>query len=494
MDRGKYPSVNPGLLLGLGEWERLINDHGLTLIDIISLSRDSNAASKLSQKVGKPADECLRYIDSVTSSMKTDIESLKMPSLKDKVATIHTGLPSVDQLLIGGIRTGSVTEVFGASGCGKSQFLLQIALESQKLLNSNELSGRSIIISTEAALETRRLHDMSVFRDLPSALEMVSYIYCHDVESQDHIIFTQLPAKLQSAPKGSIKVVLIDSISHHFRGDDSYINALEYLRTFLTQQEEELSDISVYLSMKPSFERMTQHFFKGNNAFRNRISKKYYLLTLYAHLANLAKTYNVAIVVSNQVSDSFDNTDQVDADVPEEELHYVLNFHSQVGSFSGWNAQSMDKSDTEVKKSMSSLGSQVLENGNIYKKRRLQEDLPPPWDEAKISESYRSKLHPKKKIPALGYTWSKLVTTKILLWKSYVPRIQTTQPSQIVFLDVGNSKHLTEGEQTEPSISVESWEVKRFAKVISNSNRFNLADTKNSVAFTISARGLNEAA
>lgn len=491
MDSGKYPSVKSGLLLEFGDWEKLISDHGLTLIDIISLSRDNNAAAKLSLKLGRSVDECLRYIHSVINSMKTSIESLKLTIFQETIDSISTGLPTLDELLQGGLRTGSITEVFGASGCGKSQFLLQIALEAQKLNLKTKDGGRSIIISTESALETRRLHDMSVSRDLPNALELVSYIYCHDVESQDHIIFTQLPAKLQSAPEGTIKVVLIDSISHHFRGDDSYINALEYLRTFLLQQEEKLSDVSVYLSLKSSFDRMTHQFFKGNNAFRNRISKKYYLLTLYVHLANIAKIHNVAIVVSNQVSDAFDNADLVDSDVSAEELHYVLNFHSQVGSFSGWDAQSMQKPEADSKKDVQPFNSQGLEPGHSYKKRRLQEDLSAAWHEPISSESYQSQLHPKKKIPALGYTWSKLVTTKILLWKSYIPRIQIVHPSQMQG-EGGDSGQIMGSRQNEPSFTVESWEVKRFARAISDSNRWNLSNAKNSVVFTISSGGLTE--
>lgn len=491
MDSGKYPSVNPGNLLEFGEWESLLADHGLTLIDILSLSRDNNAAAKLSLKLGRPVDDCLRYIDCFINSMKTNVDSLKSNPFQEKIESITTGLPALDQLLQGGIRTGSVTEVFGASGCGKSQLLLQIAVESQNLNSSEEDCGQSIIISTEAALETRRLHDMGQSRGLSKALEKVSYIYCHDVESQDHIIFTQLPAKLQSAPKGSIKVVLIDSISHHFRGDDSYINAVEYLRTFLIQQEEELSEISVYPSIKASFERMTQQFFRGNTAFRNRISKKYYLLTLYAHLANIAKNYNVAIVVSNQVSDAFDNSDMVDHDIPDEELYYVLNFNSQVGTFSGWNAQSMEDPERELKKDASLRVDS--EPGHVYKKRRLQEEMLGAWDHLDLDEISQSQLQPKKKIPALGYTWSKLVTTKILLWKSYVPQIEITQQSQNAALNAGKHKQPPDNGQNESSYLAESWNVKRFARVISNSNRCNLADLKNRIAFTINSRGLIQA-
>ncbi|HSA97542.1 MAG TPA: ATPase domain-containing protein, partial [Candidatus Nitrosotenuis sp.] len=41
---------------------------------------------------------------------------------------ISTGLKRLDDLLGGGIKNGIITDIFGASGTGKTQLVLQIAV------------------------------------------------------------------------------------------------------------------------------------------------------------------------------------------------------------------------------------------------------------------------------------------------------------------------------------------------------------------------------
>ncbi|EEQ36391.1 hypothetical protein CLUG_00514 [Clavispora lusitaniae ATCC 42720] len=288
------------------------------------------------------------------------------------------------------------------------------------------------------------------------------------------------------------KVVIIDSISHHFRDDAAFINASEYLRSHLQQQEEKLSHVPEYNVLKEDFDRTTNQYFKGNAAFRKRVSKKYYLLTLYTHLSDLAKKHNVAVVVSNQVGDSFDPNDLAD-DIMEDELNDPLNFQSQVGTFSGWNAQSMHRVGTEVDKTK--LTSQTSNEGTVSKRQRLaQEEY-----RASRQNSQNTQLAsgPKKKIEALGYTWSKLVPTKILLWKSYLPSenmVQNIERKEGTLLTQQNSENPPFSQEVSSTDTSQGWILKRYARVISNSNTYNLADKRNCVAFSIVPEGLCEVA
>ena len=51
---------------------------------------------------------------------------------RGSIRTFSTGCPIIDKTLDGGIRLGQVTELYGESGCGKTQLCIQMSLEVQR--------------------------------------------------------------------------------------------------------------------------------------------------------------------------------------------------------------------------------------------------------------------------------------------------------------------------------------------------------------------------
>jgi hypothetical protein len=51
---------------------------------------------------------------------------------RDSITTFSTGCPIIDSTLGGGVRLGQVTELYGESGCGKTQLCIQMSLEVQR--------------------------------------------------------------------------------------------------------------------------------------------------------------------------------------------------------------------------------------------------------------------------------------------------------------------------------------------------------------------------
>lgn len=51
---------------------------------------------------------------------------------RDSIRMFSTGCPIIDQTLGGGIRLGQITELYGESGCGKTQLCIQMSLEIQR--------------------------------------------------------------------------------------------------------------------------------------------------------------------------------------------------------------------------------------------------------------------------------------------------------------------------------------------------------------------------
>ncbi|KAL1843622.1 hypothetical protein VTJ49DRAFT_604 [Mycothermus thermophilus] len=200
------------------------------------------------------------------------------PALKNTAAslttqwrTISTLDPELDHALAGGIPVGSITEITGESGSGKTQFLLTLLLSVQ-LPPPHGLGRPALYLSTEAPLSTRRLAQMLAsnpfFKSLPPrnrpSLDNVLSTVTPDLESQDHIINFQVPVEVE---RRRIGLIVLDSVAANYRAE---------------------------------FDRGGPN---GSRHGSNMGARAAELLKLGMHLRDLAQRHNLAVVVSNQVSD-----------------------------------------------------------------------------------------------------------------------------------------------------------------------------------------------
>lgn len=480
MDQSKQLQ-NTSIFNRISHLEATIESHGLSSFDLLALCRipEQEATNKLSHRLSISKSETriiLRELRDDLIQNDFSKRNLNGPSKK-----ISTGLKALDVALSGGIELGEITEVFGPSGSGKSQFLLQVALQSQVQQFKLKESRGCIYISTEAAIETRRLSEMveSSMRIPQDALDHISYIYCQDGESQDHTFLTQLPTKLRMCREKNdqVRLILVDSIGHHYRLQRSFLNNLTYLRNYIEQQEAKLDVLPTYSYLKTKFVTESNVFFRGNSSFRDRNSKKFYLISLYRHLSRLAKAHDVAIVIANQVSDQFNERGDPQSEEHREDSD-PLSLAQQVGSYSGWNREKLglEKHMLDLREINSLTGNQ----GHFSKRRKLVDGN---YDS---NETSTARLEPPRKILALGFTWAKLVRSKILLWKSY-------RPSQIISRKSDKKENFQEMSGLNASSSwssdeILSWDLRRFLKIVSPASRL----SSETILFTLSREGLEE--
>lgn len=412
--------------------EEALCAYGLSTVDIMILRRENpgKAAEALSSKLVKPISQCKAFLESFEQVVTANLTPLYGIPIK---RYITTSLPRLDSILQGGCPVGQVTEVFGASGTGKSQFLLNLAINSQRLQNEAGNPAECIYITTESPMETRRLVD---FANKDTNLDNIACIHCIDMENQDHIIFTQLRAKLSlSKSRGNpVGTVIIDSISHHLRASETYLNSIEFLRSHLESQEAELACDPLYAALKLEFDAQTTKFFRSDRSYKLRAAKELYLLQLYRYLDWIAREFELAIIVANQISDMMDFEE---LDVPISERFDPLNYDFQVGTFSGWDAPAFGPfeaqiDETEVPKQQSDILEQTSQPRQIESIQFSQlpatntstqvpqvNHLIAPKQAVLEAHFEGSSLNRKKRIPALGYTWAKLIPHRILLWKKY---------------------------------------------------------------------------
>lgn len=159
-----------------------------------------------------------------------------------------------------------------SSGAGKTQILLNLLLSAQLPSSCNGLSRPSVYISTEHPLPTPRLAQLlranPLLSSLPPndrkpSLAKIFTLQTPDLESQDHILTYQLPVLLA---RHKAALVVIDSIAANYRA--------------------ERNDA-------------------GPNNGAAMAARAAQLVKLGAQLRDMARTYDSAIVVSNQVADRF---------------------------------------------------------------------------------------------------------------------------------------------------------------------------------------------
>ncbi|XP_030029656.2 DNA repair protein XRCC3 [Manduca sexta] len=188
------------------------------------------------------------------SSILTSKRILHERNINTKVTT---GCSEINSVLEGGYRIGTITEIFGESGTGKTQLGIQAALHNWP---------KSVLyICTEDLFPIKRLNEIK--RCVPNYDPNVDYgknIFVeHIIEARDLLSCIQVRSpKLLSQHRFSL--IIIDSIAAPFRVDNS-----NYV-----QRAEELRELSMAL-------------------------------------INFSQQYKLAVLCINQVTASFNNSDNM---------------------------------------------------------------------------------------------------------------------------------------------------------------------------------------
>jgi DNA repair protein RadA len=136
---------------------------------------------------------------------------------RKKVGKISTGSQALDELLGGGVETQAITEAYGPFGSGKSQLGFQLSVNVQLPPEKGGLNGNCLFIDTEATFRPERISQIA------SALELdtdktLKNIYVARAYNSDHEIFLVEKANEVIEDK-KIKLLIIDSLTSHFRAD-----------------------------------------------------------------------------------------------------------------------------------------------------------------------------------------------------------------------------------------------------------------------------------
>lgn len=191
-----------------------LKDEGYCTVESVAFSPKKSlmAVKGLSEgKVDKIVSYCASFVRMGFCSATNILEKRKA------LIRLTTGSKTLDNLLRGGIETGSITEMFGEFRCGKTQLCHTLAVTCQLPFEQGGGQGRCIYIDTEGTFRPERIIQTAERFDLVGkhALENISYARAYNSDHQLHLLVQA--AGLMSQNRYSLLVV--DSSTNLYRSD-----------------------------------------------------------------------------------------------------------------------------------------------------------------------------------------------------------------------------------------------------------------------------------
>jgi len=134
------------------------------------------------------------------------------------IGRITTGSKNLDRLLGGGIETKSITEFYGEFGTGKTQICHQLCVNVQLPKEKGGLEGKAIYIDCEGTFRPERIIAMARAIGLNPEVVLKNIIYARAYNS-DHQMLLAEQAKEKIEEEGNVKLLIVDSVTSHFRAE-----------------------------------------------------------------------------------------------------------------------------------------------------------------------------------------------------------------------------------------------------------------------------------
>jgi DNA repair protein RadA len=145
---------------------------------------------------------------------------------------LSTGSLELDAILHGGYESGSVTEIVGQFGSGKTQLGLTAAIIVQLSEMQGGLKANALILDTERSVTPERMVEIARCRGLDPA-EAIKNVIIARARNSDHqdLIMSKANRIMQ---ENNVKLLIVDSLIAHFRS--------EYLgREHLSERQQEIN-------------------------------------------------------------------------------------------------------------------------------------------------------------------------------------------------------------------------------------------------------------
>ena len=147
----------------------------------------------------------------------TFVRGDELVELRKNVRKLTTGCNSLDTLLGGGVETQSLTELYGEFGSGKSQLCHQLCVTVQLAEAQGGLNGSVLFIDTESTFRPERVQQIAPRFGVNPQDVLKGIVYAEAYTSNHQIVLLENADEV--IKENNIKLIIIDSVTSHFRSE-----------------------------------------------------------------------------------------------------------------------------------------------------------------------------------------------------------------------------------------------------------------------------------
>ena len=148
---------------------------------------------------------------------KSFVTATKLYEKRKQEERISTGSKNLDDLFVGGIETGSLTEIYGEYGTGKTQLCHTLSILVQQSKSEGGLNGKAIYIDSENTFRPERIFSIASARNLDpyKSLENIIVAKAYNSAHQELILEETGPI----IDSNNVKLLIVDSAVAHYRAE-----------------------------------------------------------------------------------------------------------------------------------------------------------------------------------------------------------------------------------------------------------------------------------
>jgi len=176
----------------------------------VSTIGELSEAAGVSESVGRKMINAAR--DSMKMGFETGTDVLKKRELVNKISTGSMGF---DTLMGGGFETGAITECFGEFGSGKTQIGHLLAVNTLK----QNPESTVVYIDTENTFRPERIQQLALGAGLDQDDALRRIMVARAYNSDHQMLLTEKVDSLITEQGKDVKLVVIDSLTSHFRAE-----------------------------------------------------------------------------------------------------------------------------------------------------------------------------------------------------------------------------------------------------------------------------------
>ncbi|MFH1590520.1 MAG: DNA repair and recombination protein RadA [archaeon] len=239
-DSKKEPSIEDLPGVGAATAAKLAEAGYNTLMSLAVAS-----PGELCEAAGMTESSARKVINASRNSMDMGFESGdELLRRRANVIKLTTGVKSVDEMLGGGVETGAIMECFGAYGSSKTQLAHQLAVNVQLPVEKGGAGGIAVYIDTENTFRPERIQQFANGLGL-DPLETLKNIKVARAFNSDHqMLLAEKVSDLIDKEKLPVKLVIVDSLTAHFRAEFVGRGTLAERQQKLNKHMHELSKLS----------------------------------------------------------------------------------------------------------------------------------------------------------------------------------------------------------------------------------------------------------